>query len=69
MKVSWQVTAQRNDVYMQDHPFQPEQMKPEHKQGTYLYPQGYGQGNDQLYIHKPEHKLPTQQELQLIKEK
>jgi hypothetical protein len=69
MKISWQVTAQRNDIYMQENPFQPEQMKSERKQGTYLYPQGYGQGEDKLYIQKPEHKLPAQQELQLMKEK
>jgi len=68
MKVSWQVTAERNDIYMQENPFQPEQMKPENKQGTYLYPAGYGQGEDKAFMKKPEReKLPAQQELNLNK--
>ncbi|MBC7227361.1 MAG: hypothetical protein H5T61_09015 [Thermoflexales bacterium] len=42
-KVSWEVTAVRNDPYLHDHPAQAEVDKPADEQGTYLYPQGYGQ--------------------------
>jgi hypothetical protein len=42
-KVSWEVTAVRNDPYLRDHPFQAEEPKPEDERGTYLYPEGYGQ--------------------------
>lgn len=44
-KISWQVTAQRNDKYMQTYPerAEPEQMKPENRRGKYLAPELYGQ--------------------------
>ena len=42
-KVSWEVTAVRNDPYLRDHPVQAEVDKPAGEQGTYLYPEGYGQ--------------------------
>jgi hypothetical protein len=42
MRVSWQVTAVRNDPYLRDHPIQAEVEKLEEERGTYLYPQGYG---------------------------
>ncbi len=42
-KVSWEVTAVRNDPYLRDHPVMTEQEKPEDEQGTYIYPEGYGQ--------------------------
>jgi hypothetical protein len=41
-RVSWQVTAVRNDPYLRDHPVQAEVEKLEEERGTYLYPQGYG---------------------------
>ncbi len=41
-KVSWEVTAVRNDPYLRDHPAQAEVDKPAGEQGTYLYPAGYG---------------------------
>jgi hypothetical protein len=41
MRVSWQVTAVRNDPYLRDHPVQAEVEKLEEERGTYLYPQGY----------------------------
>ncbi|MBX7053295.1 MAG: hypothetical protein K1X54_14770, partial [Flavobacteriales bacterium] len=56
LKVSWQVSAERNDAYMQDHPFNAEQMKPERKRGFYLYPQAYGKGEEFLYLRKPDLK-------------
>jgi hypothetical protein len=42
-KVSWEVTAVRNDPYLRDHAPRVEVDKPVEEQGTYLYPQGYGQ--------------------------
>jgi len=42
-KVSWEVTAVRNDPYVRDHPVQAEVDKPAGERGTYLYPEGYGQ--------------------------
>jgi hypothetical protein len=41
-KVSWQVTGIRQDPWANDHRIPVEEPKPEHEQGTYLYPQGYG---------------------------
>ena len=42
LKVSWQVTATRNDPWVRDHPYKAEiEKKPEHK-GKYIYPEGYG---------------------------
>ncbi len=43
MKVSWQVTARRNDPHLRNHPFQAEQAKPEALRDHYLDPQAYGQ--------------------------
>jgi len=42
-EVSWEVTAVRNDPYLRDHLVQAEVDKPADEQGTYLYPEGYGQ--------------------------
>jgi hypothetical protein len=50
LKVSWQVSAQRNDIYMQANPFNAEQMKPERKRGTYMYPKGYGLDESKLIL-------------------
>ena len=42
-KVSWEVTAIRNDPYLRDHPVQAEVDKLAGERGTYLYPESYGQ--------------------------
>lgn len=42
MKVSWQVTAIRNDKYAQQNRIQPEMMKDENEKGKYLHPEVYG---------------------------
>jgi len=42
-KVSWEVTAIRNDPYLRDHTVQAEVDKLAGERGTYLYPEGYGQ--------------------------
>jgi hypothetical protein len=41
-KVSWQITAFRNDPYIRDHQPQAEVEKTGDERGNYLYPQGYG---------------------------
>jgi hypothetical protein len=43
VKVSWQVTARRNDAWMKAHPFEVERDKPERERGTYLSPVEWGQ--------------------------
>jgi hypothetical protein len=43
LKVSWQITATRNDPYARNHPLQVEQMKPAGERGRYLNPELYGQ--------------------------
>jgi hypothetical protein len=45
-KVSWQVTAKRNDAYMKAHPFQAERMKPEKTRGRYTSPELYAPRTD-----------------------
>lgn len=58
LKVSWTITAIRNDAYARDHPFQVEVDKLEHEVGTYLYPKGFGQ-SDELSIARAKNRLPT----------
>ncbi|MGD1149500.1 MAG: hypothetical protein ABR961_16305, partial [Thermoanaerobaculaceae bacterium] len=43
VKVSWQVTARRNDAWMKAHPFVAEQDKPAAERGFYLAPEACGQ--------------------------
>ncbi len=42
-KVSWQITAVRQDAYAKAHPLVTEQEKPESERGFYLHPELYGQ--------------------------
>lgn len=44
MKVSWQVSATRDDPWAQANPYQAENDKAPAYQGKYYYPQGYGLG-------------------------
>ena len=46
VKVSWQVTAQRNDPGMRLQPFVAERVKPAAERGTYLQPEAYGQAEE-----------------------
>jgi Collagen triple helix repeat (20 copies) len=52
LKVSWQVTAQRNDLYMQAHPelTNCEREKTGFEKGKYLHPELYGLGNDKAIL-------------------
>jgi hypothetical protein len=43
VKVSWQVTARRNDAWRKAHPFVAERGKPAAEQGTYMHPELFGQ--------------------------
>jgi hypothetical protein len=43
VEVSWQVTGIRQDPWANAHRIQVETPKPQAEQGTYLFPQGYGQ--------------------------
>ncbi|MEW6337440.1 MAG: hypothetical protein AB1625_08555, partial [Acidobacteriota bacterium] len=43
VKVSWQVTARRNDSWMRAHPFEAERAKPEAERGLFLAPAEHGQ--------------------------
>jgi len=47
MKVSWQVTARRNDPYMRAHPYVVEKDKPEGERGYYTDPSLYGAPKEQ----------------------
>jgi hypothetical protein len=51
-KISWQVTAERNDAYMQAYPDKAnaEPMKPENRRGRYLRPELYGQPKSKSMI-------------------
>jgi hypothetical protein len=46
-RVSWQITALRNDVWVQDHGIRTEVEKPATEKGRYLYPEGYDQAKSQ----------------------
>ena len=43
LKVSWQITARRNDAYMQQYPFRAEEPKTGIENGTYLCPECHDQ--------------------------
>ena len=53
LKVSWQVTAQRNDLYVQAHPelTNSEREKTGWEKGKYLNPELYGMGADKGILH------------------
>ena len=46
VKVSWQVTGIRQDAYAQEHPIVVEESKPAEEQGLYLFPAGFGAGEE-----------------------
>jgi len=51
-KISWQITAQRNDPYVQQNPDKKlvEPFKPENRRGKYLHPELYGKPNSDRMI-------------------
>ena len=46
MKVSWQVSARRDDPWAHDHPYKAEEDKEPQDKGKYYYPEGYGKGRE-----------------------
>ncbi len=61
-KVSWEVTAVRNDPYLRAHPAPAEVDKPAGERGTYLYPEGYGQPRELGLDYQRNRDLPEQPE-------
>ncbi len=51
VEVSWQVTGNRQDAYAKEHPIVVEQLKPAEEQGKYLYPAGFGAGEEKRIGH------------------
>jgi hypothetical protein len=63
VKVSWQVTGIRQDVYAKENPIVVEETKPPGQQGMYLYPAGFGAGKDkQIGYHSRPVAAPGAQE-------
>ena len=60
MRVSWQVTARRNDAYMKAHPFVVESDKPTGERGYYSDPALYGAPEEQgiQWAHQSSTKKP-----------
>jgi hypothetical protein len=61
-KVSWEVKAIRNDLYVQRYGFQTEQEKEDEIKGKYLQPELYGQPKERGIHHRPEPESPTEVE-------
>jgi hypothetical protein len=51
VKVSWLVTGIRQDAYAQAHPIVVEESKPAEEQGLYLFPAGFGAGEEKQIGH------------------
>lgn len=56
LKVSWQVTAVRNDPWVRDKGYQAEVEKPQSEKGTYIYPEGYGKPAEMGRDYNPDRK-------------
>lgn len=56
LKVSWQVTAVRNDPWVRDKGYQAEVEKPASEKGTYIYPEGYGKPAEMGRDYSPDSK-------------
>ncbi|CAN5711051.1 hypothetical protein BH20VER1_BH20VER1_20480 [soil metagenome] len=51
VEVSWQVTGIRQDAYAKEHPIVVEEFKPAEERGLYLYPAGFGAGEEKRIGH------------------
>jgi hypothetical protein len=58
LKVSWQLAGTRNDPWARDHTHQTDTPKPEDEVGTYLYPEGWGAGEEQSLDRVIEEQFP-----------
>jgi hypothetical protein len=64
VEVSWQVTGIRQDAYAQAHPIVVEEAKPAEEQGMYLFPAGFGAGEEKQIGHSSRPAGPrTEQEI------
>jgi hypothetical protein len=45
-KISWQITAVRQDAYAKAHPLIVEQLKPQRERGYYIHPELFGQSEE-----------------------
>lgn len=64
VEVSWQVTGIRQDAYAQAHPIAVEEAKPTEDQGMYLFPAGFGAGEEKRIGHSSQPAAPeTAQEI------
>jgi len=63
-KVSWEVKAVRNDLWVQQYGYQTEQEKPKEYQGLYLHPELYGQPQERGVFYmlrtEPAYQLPVE---------
>jgi hypothetical protein len=67
VKVSWQVTGIRQDAYAQANPIVVEEPKPAEEQGMYLFPAGFGAGEEKRIGHLSQPALkPGAQEPQAV---
>jgi hypothetical protein len=67
VEVSWQVTGIRQDAYAREHPIVVEEAKPAEEQGMYLYPAGFGAGEEKRLGHLSRPATP-QTEQKITKE-
>ncbi len=67
VKVSWQVTGIRQDAYAREHPIVEEEAKPAEQQGMYLYPAGFGAGEEKR-LGAPSRPAIPQTEQKITKE-
>lgn len=62
VKVSWEVKAVRNDLWVQRYGFQTEQAKPDEHQGKYLHPELFAQPEERGILYRPEPEQPAERE-------
>jgi hypothetical protein len=60
VEVSWLVMGNRQDAYAREHPIVVEEFKPAEEKGLYLYPAGFGAGEEKG-IGYPSRPAPTAQ--------
>jgi hypothetical protein len=61
VEVSWEVTAKRNDRWMQEYGAPVEQDKPQSERGTYQHPEMYGQGPERGLHYLPKERAMDNQ--------
>ncbi len=69
MKVSWQVTGTRHDVYAEQHRIPIEQNKVGDERGRYLYPEGFGMSDEMNVNYSAEMKSKREKLEKAVKSK